>query len=122
MACPECGTRTDVYDSRLNMQGLVRRRRSCSNCGTRFATIEVMNMYHPLGKREKPDAPIPEPPPQVKAAKPERVKKERVRSPAKKTNAKESDDDRPAWANFMDQDDFDDLGAYLDLPKGMSND
>lgn len=41
--CPRCGAKTDVYDTRINKQGLPRRLRRCSHdpCDFRFATIEM---------------------------------------------------------------------------------
>jgi transcriptional regulator NrdR family protein len=40
--CLECGRPTDVIDSRLNPEGLQRRRRACA-FGHRFSTTEFPN-------------------------------------------------------------------------------
>lgn len=39
MLC-ECGGDTKVYDSRLNEDGNILRRRECKSCGCRFGTLE----------------------------------------------------------------------------------
>jgi transcriptional regulator NrdR family protein len=41
--CPECGTKAEVIDSRVNHLSFVRRRRRCTNekCGHRYTTFEV---------------------------------------------------------------------------------
>jgi len=112
MPCTECGDRTDVYDSRLNTQGLIRRRRSCRGCGLRFATIEVMNVSHPLGKKEKPNAPIPKPPEKISA------KKRRDKAaPVKEGNL-------VPWGGHIapwNDDDGDDFRDYIDLPRSLDN-
>lgn len=41
--CIKCGTKTAVYDSRLTVDGDLRRKRKCPNCGFRYATIEVLD-------------------------------------------------------------------------------
>jgi len=41
--CLKCGTKTAVYDSRLTVDGDLRRKRKCPNCGFRYATIEVLD-------------------------------------------------------------------------------
>lgn len=120
MPCPECGSRTDVYDSRLNTQKLIRRRRGCRACGFRFATIEVMNVYQPLGKKERPDAPIPEPP---KRSTPSPKPRASSGAVAKKRAPKEEPvrsfaDDIVPW----NEDDEEDFSSYIDLPKGFEYD
>lgn len=40
MNCPECGALSKVFDSRLNKNGSIRRRRLCSKCGRRWTTLE----------------------------------------------------------------------------------
>jgi hypothetical protein len=99
MKCPKCGHRTDVYDSRLNTQGLVRRRRSCEGCGHRFATIEIENEFQPLGKKEKKSAPVP------------RVAKRKPSPPRIKREERKEED-------FNWSEDYEDVGAYIDLPRG----
>jgi len=112
MPCPQCGERTDVYDSRLNGQKLIRRRRSCRACGFRFATVEVMNVFHPLGKKEKPDAPTPEPPERISA------KKRRAKAaPVKEGNP-------VPWGGHIapwNDDDDDDFRDYIDLPRSLDD-
>ena len=39
-ACPQCGNRTGVFDSRLMALG-IRRRRKCGTCDHRFTTYET---------------------------------------------------------------------------------
>lgn len=41
--CLKCATKTAVYDSRLTVDGDLRRKRKCPNCGFRYATIEVLD-------------------------------------------------------------------------------
>lgn len=118
MHCPECGTRTDVYDSRLNTQGLVRRRRSCPKCGLRFATIEVMNVHQPLGSREDPEAPPPAPPPKPekpKQEKPVKVARQRTASP-KREKPRGLDEDIVPWT-----DDAEDYSRYIEIPRGFDD-
>lgn len=118
MPCPQCGGRTDVYDSRLNTQKLIRRRRSCRACDFRFATIEVLNEYHPLGKKEKPDAPIPKPPKPPKPMKQAREKPVvQRRQKVLYERPKGLDEDVIPW-----REDDEDLSAYIDLPRGFNDD
>lgn len=65
--CPKCGTRTNVYDSRISFEGQTRRKRECPSCSFRFATIEVLDTDRalhtkpgkpPKPKKEKPARPI----------------------------------------------------------------
>lgn len=37
-----CGADSDVLDSRRDRHGVIRRRRRCVKCGTRWSTIEVL--------------------------------------------------------------------------------
>jgi transcriptional repressor NrdR len=78
MRCPTCQGRTEVYDTRLNREGLVRRRRSCPGCAARFATIEILNLEQPLGKRESPEPREPRP----KLPRPERPQAKPKETPA----------------------------------------
>jgi transcriptional regulator NrdR family protein len=122
MPCPQCGGRTDVYDSRLNTQNLIRRRRACRACDFRFATIEVMNEYQPLGKKEKPDAPIPKvvkPKPEPKPRPEPKPVKEKVRRSVERSGEKPRgfDEDIVPWT-----DDADDFSSYIDLPRGFNDD
>jgi len=41
MPCPHCKGKTKVFDTRLNPDNNVRRRRRCMKCGYRFSTIET---------------------------------------------------------------------------------
>ena len=122
MPCPQCGGRTDVYDSRLNMQKLIRRRRQCQGCGTRFATIEVINVYQPLGKKEKPNSPVPEIPKVVKAEKPKAPKpapKPRVMKTrqTKEEKPRSLADDVVPWTE-----DSEDFSSYIDINVGRDYD
>ena len=51
MKCPNCQSlNVFVLDSRPQ-EGMVRRRRECDSCGTRFSTVEIMADDHaPLVK------------------------------------------------------------------------
>lgn len=114
MPCPECGKRTAVYDSRLNTRLLIRRRRACLECGFRFATIEIMNEYQPLGKKEKLDAPIPTAP-KTERIKPEAkpVKVRGVKRPVARVQKPPGlDEDVVPWTE-----DREDYSMYVDLPK-----
>jgi transcriptional regulator NrdR family protein len=42
-ACPKCDARTNVKDSRQDVDGSVRRRRECSQCSHRFTTYEEVS-------------------------------------------------------------------------------
>lgn len=117
MPCPQCGGHTDVYDSRLNTQKLIRRRRSCRACDFRFATIEVLNEYHPLGKKEKPNAPIPKPPAPPKPMKEAKVKQVSRRQPKYEKPKGLDEDVVVPWS-----DDAEDFSAYIDLPRGFNDD
>jgi transcriptional regulator NrdR family protein len=106
MLCPKCRSKTDVYDTRVQENGDVRRRRACLSCGHRFASLETLNHEQPLGKKHK------------NINKPEKQKAARVRksSPTRveKTPKRELD---PLLAEIF-QDDLDDVAPYLDIPKG----
>lgn len=59
MKCPVCGQDNDrVLDTRIQKEGeLIRRRRECLNCKTRFTTVETLMLQFPLvvkkdGRRE----------------------------------------------------------------------
>lgn len=73
--CQKCKTRTDVYDSRFNQDGLIRRKRVCGGCGYRFATIEVLDESNALSQVKRVLKPkvikpkIPRKPKPVKAQK-----------------------------------------------------
>ena len=60
MRCLQCHGRTDVYDSRLLEDSGYRRKRKCTVCGFRFATIEVVDVERELRPRT-PRAPKPKP-------------------------------------------------------------
>jgi hypothetical protein len=73
--CPKCQSKTDVYDSRLSMEGEFRRKRKCKNvdCGFRYATIEVLDSARPLDKEPREAKPKAAPRPK-KIADPKKVK------------------------------------------------
>jgi transcriptional regulator NrdR family protein len=75
--CPKCRKRTDVYDSRINTLGQLRRKRTCRACGWRFATIEVMDTGNKLKQLDELPTPKPkvEKVPKPKREKPVKVKK-----------------------------------------------
>lgn len=80
--CPQCGSKTDVYDSRLSQEGEFRRKRKCRGCGYRYATIEVLDAARPLDQEPRVAKPKPEPKPKrekvtKKVSKP--VREQRVR-------------------------------------------
>ena len=41
MLCPECSSKSDVADSRLMKENIIRRRRVCQSCKKKFTTLEV---------------------------------------------------------------------------------
>jgi transcriptional regulator NrdR family protein len=51
--CPNCGTRTGVYDTRISFDGQLRRKRLCGKCGHRYATIEVLDNKRGLIRQKK---------------------------------------------------------------------
>lgn len=57
MNCLQCNHRTEVYDTRMTERGL-RRKRKCTNCVFRFATLEVVDTERELKPRE-PKQPKP---------------------------------------------------------------
>ncbi len=78
--CPKCQAKTDVYDSRLSMEGEFRRKRKCRGCGYRYATIEVLDNSRPLEERKQKEKAPPKPkrvvtPKQVKVVKEKKVKR-----------------------------------------------
>ena len=79
--CPECGARTNVYDSRISFEGNTRRKRVCPKCSHRFATIEVLDTGRPL-KTRQPKVRAPKkvkPPRAVKKDAPKRIKQEKAK-------------------------------------------
>ena len=40
-ACPNCGTASNVTESRTGKYGMVRRRRTCPKCKYRWTTYEI---------------------------------------------------------------------------------
>lgn len=72
MNCTTCYSDTKVIDSRIEEQG-VRRRRECLACGARFTTMEVtMDQLHQARTKPAPAAkpkpkPAPKPAPTKKA-------------------------------------------------------
>lgn len=81
--CPKCKSRTDVYDSRLSEDNILRRKRLCKTCSFRYATIEIMDTGRPLlqVRERKPKEPkvakpkVVAPPKPVKAVKPKKVRR-----------------------------------------------
>ncbi len=56
MTCPVCGCNTKVWDSRKNIDHVLRRRR-CLGCGFRFNTIETdEDMFKRLTKESITDS------------------------------------------------------------------
>jgi len=54
MECPKCRGKTDVINSRLNLDyNVVRRRRKCLKCGYRFTTYESSEFEKPKKLRKK---------------------------------------------------------------------
>lgn len=74
--CPKCEAKTDVYDSRLSIEGEFRRKRKCRSCGYRYATIEVLDTARPLDERQPKPKALPKPK-KVAAPKPVKVVKEK---------------------------------------------
>lgn len=81
--CPKCKSKTDVYDSRLSIEGEFRRKRKCRNvsCAHRYATIEVLDTARPLDQEPKEVKQNTEPKPKkdVVAKKPKTTREKRVR-------------------------------------------
>jgi len=101
--CQKCKTRTDVYDSRFNQDGLIRRKRLCGGCGFRFATIEILDKHNTLSQVKR----VPKPKvikPKVDR-KPKPVKAPRVASKSAMAN------------NFMD--DFESFETDDDVQEFM---
>lgn len=84
--CPSCGSRTDVYDSRVSQEGEFRRKRKCRECGFRYATIEVLDPSRPL--EQEPRTPKPKAPP-----KPKREKRPPKMKQSKEPKIRRFDDD-----------------------------
>ena len=42
MTCPECACATTVMETREQIDGSIRRRRKCLECGMRFTTMETI--------------------------------------------------------------------------------
>lgn len=90
--CLKCGTKTQVYDSRLtdDGSGSLRRKRKCPKCGARHATIEML---------DEPDisfqGPRPRNPDKAKPKKPEQKKKPqpKIQGGSKKPARLMTDDD-----------------------------
>jgi len=104
--CLKCATKTAVYDSRLTVDGDLRRKRKCPNCGFRYATIEVLDDIDVAvrGPRKLVE---------TAAKSPEVVQAKRGKAqPAKKPKKKEIDDDMyEEYDHSSDvQDVFKDLG------------
>ena len=60
--CLKCGTKTQVYDSRLTDDGSLRRKRKCPQCGARHATIEMLDETTiPFARPRQPSPPKPQP-------------------------------------------------------------
>lgn len=43
MICPKCYGKTYVYDTRPRSDENIRRRRSCTECGYKFTTVECLS-------------------------------------------------------------------------------
>lgn len=50
MRCPDCGQKSDVYDSRP-FENTIRRRRQCKSCGHKYTTLEVIMPQVELPKK-----------------------------------------------------------------------
>lgn len=44
--CKKCGSDSRIYDSRMNADGSVIRRRKCYKCGHKWMTIEIDYWEH----------------------------------------------------------------------------
>lgn len=54
LLCPKCGKKSEVIDSRLNVDyNAVRRRRRCKICGYRFTTYESIEFEKPKRIRKE---------------------------------------------------------------------
>jgi len=86
--CPKCQSKTDVYDSRLSVEGEFRRKRKCRNsaCAFRYATIEVLDTARPLSR--EPKEPKVKPPP-----KPKKVVAPKLKRPVSEKRVRRFDDD-----------------------------
>lgn len=100
--CPKCGTRTNVYDSRISFEGSTRRKRLCPSCAYRFATIEVLDEGRPLVTTR-----VPKERKEVKR-KPTAKKKKTVaiKKPVEKST-KRKDDDADYYESSLDEDFYD---------------
>jgi len=78
--CIKCGTKTAVYDSRLTVDGDLRRKRKCPNCGFRYATVEILDDIDIAVRGPKKLVETAAKPPEVvqaKRGKPQPTKKKR---------------------------------------------
>jgi len=105
--CPSCGTRTNVYDSRISFEGNTRRKRLCPSCSFRFATIEVLDTGRPLETRQ-PKAPQPKKVRHARVAKKTAPKREPQQK--KKPSLYEEDNDADSFV-----DDFEDVVRELGI-------
>ena len=55
MLCPACRKDTKVLETRLNGEGLFRRRRQCLNCDYRFTTLEIEDIKLTKVRKEVSD-------------------------------------------------------------------
>lgn len=87
--CLKCGTKTQVYDSRLTEDGSLRRKRKCPKCGARHATIEMLDDIDVpfAGPRE------PSPPKQKKKPEPKGKPQPKIQGGSKKPARLMTDDD-----------------------------
>ncbi|UCD39630.1 MAG: hypothetical protein JSV87_04260 [Candidatus Bathyarchaeota archaeon] len=85
--CIKCGKKTAVYDSRLTVDGDLRRKRKCPSCGFRYATIEVLDDIDIAVRGPRKLVETAAKPPEVVQA------KRGTAQPAKKLKKKEIDDD-----------------------------
>ena len=61
MNCLKCDSRTDVYDTRLIVGRGTRRKRKCTSCLFRFATIEVVDDVMKIREPKPKVAKVPRP-------------------------------------------------------------
>lgn len=108
--CPKCNTKTDVYDSRLNTEGMLRRKRVCPACSYRFATVEMLDTGNPLraAREPKPKVPKPETPPKPKKPVAAKAVKER--------KVRRYDDDEQEFGSAFEEELFD-VGRELGIFK-----
>lgn len=111
--CPKCTAKTDVYDSRLNEEGNLRRKRLCRTCSYRFATVEILDTDRPLlqASERKPKVPKPETP--AKPKKPVAAKQVKV---TKERKVRRFDDDDYQFGSAFEEELFD-VGTELGIFK-----